>query len=324
MVPFVVWDIFFVLSSLCWHNFLMKFFTYITCLNFYISFALSQSYGVIGDAGHWNKNAKMVRDSIRSSGITKLILPGDNIYDTTLEYEEVWSHWIKKGLDPFVVALGNHYRSIDEELQFFGMPYKYFSISEQGIKFIVLDSETLTELDEQAVFLENELNSGEEIFRVIVFHHPPATISYRHGWKEREAFHLKMSPVFERSKDKINLIINGHDHLASLFSFNNIPVVVSGAVFESRPAPSFDYTREDGAIIKTQWANTEGFYWVRLDFDTKRERIWINFVQAEKDEVSCSILLFKNSILKKSNCLQLPAISEIPVFDQKQEQNRTL
>ena len=183
-----------------------------------------------------------------------IILPGDNIYDTSLQYTDVWGPWLSENLKPFVVGLGNHHRSIEEEIDFFNMPGKYYSVVEQSIRFIVLDSETLTDLDEQANFLEQELETSKETFNVIVYHHPSATVSYRHGWKEREAFHLKVKPIFDKYEEKINLIINGHDHIASLFTFGEIPVVVSGAVFETRPAPAFNYTREfDGLKVKTIW-----------------------------------------------------------------------
>ena len=265
----------------------------------------AQTYGIIGDAGHWNEYSKNVRDSILHSGVKKLILPGDNIYDTSLQYTDVWGPWLSENLKPFVVGLGNHHRSIEEEIEFFNMPGKYYSIIEQSIRFIVLDSETLSELDEQAIFLKRELEKSEETFNVVVFHHPPATVSYRHGWKEREAFHLKMKPIFDQFNEKISLIINGHDHIASLFTFGEIPVVVSGAVFETRPAPAFSYTRElDGVKVKTVWGNSEGFYWVRLDFDPKRKRIWVNFVRSDEEQVSCSILLLPKQILRRQNCFE--------------------
>ena len=268
------------------------------------SISYSHTYSVIGDAGVWNNFSRQVRDSIMSSNIKKLILPGDNIYITSQEYEEVWGPWLDNGLQFSVVALGNHHRSIEEEIEFFNMPGKYFSKVENNIRFIVLDSETLTELDKQASFLNEELQQSNEMFNVIVFHHPMATISYRHGWKEREAFHLKMKPIIEKHKRKINLIINGHDHLASLFTFNDIPVIVSGAVFESRPAPAFNYTREDGSEVVTKWTNDQGFYWVRLDFDESKNRLWVNFVRSDIDEVSCSILLIGHDLYRKTNCFK--------------------
>ena len=269
-----------------------------------INNSFASSYGVIGDAGHWNVNAQKVRDSILRSGIKKLILPGDNLYDTNLEYQDVWANWTNVGLKPHVVALGNHHKSIEAELAFFKMPKSYYSIVEENIRFIILDSETLTNLDEQFTFLKNELENSTETFNILVFHHPSATVSYRHGWKEREAFHLKILPLLLKYQNRIQLIINGHDHIASLFSFGMIPSLVSGAVFESIPAPVFEYERFDGISIKTRWANTEGFYWARLDFDSKNKRIWVNFVRSDLDEVSCSILLLPGSILRRSNCFK--------------------
>ena len=83
-------------------------------------------------------------------------------------------------------------------------------------------------------------------------------------------------------------------HLATMFLFDKIPVIVSGAIFESRPAPAFNYLLDENISIKTQWVNKEGFYWVRMDVDEQREAVWVNFIRADIDEVSCSILIYQN------------------------------
>ncbi len=263
-----------------------------------------ETYGVIGDAGYWNLHSKKVRDSILNSNVEELILPGDNLYDTSLNYSDVWDNWYSEGLKTSVVALGNHYRSIGEEIDYFDMPGRFFSITKGNVRFIVLDSETMLDIDRQALFLESELNSSKQTFNIVIFHHPPATISYRHGWKERMKFHVAMKPILFENSDRVDLIINGHDHLASLFTYGEIPVLVSGAVFESRPAPAFNYTREDGVAVKTLWTNNEGFFWIRLDFDALKRRIWLNFVRADQDKVSCSIMVSKSSILRRRNCFE--------------------
>ena len=284
------------------HTSHMKKLSLLNCLLFFSLTINAETFGVIGDAGYWNIHSKSVRDSMIKSDVKSLIMPGDNLYNTSLDYIDVWSPWLRKGFKFSVVSLGNHYSSIQEELDFFQMPNNYFYKDIGNVRFIILDSETLTKLDDQRNFLNEALASSDKNFNVVVYHHPMATISYRHGWKEREAFHLKISPVLKKWSAKINLIINGHDHIASLFTYDELPVLVSGAVFETRPAPAFSYQRDSGEFVHTSWVNSEGFYWIRLDFDVESNWIWINFVRTDKEEVSCSILLKDKNIYRKRNC----------------------
>ena len=58
-----------------------------------------------------------------------------------------------------------------------------------------------------------------------------------------------MRPVLKKWSSKINLIINGHDHIASLFTYDDLPVLVSGAVFESISAPAFSYQQDGGGYV---------------------------------------------------------------------------
>ena len=89
-------------------------------------FAKTLTFAVIGDAGLKNKHSEKIRLSIKKSKIKNLILPGDNLYDLSSTYEEVWNDWLEDGFDFSVVALGNHYLSFEEEMNFFNMPGEYF------------------------------------------------------------------------------------------------------------------------------------------------------------------------------------------------------
>ena len=182
------------------------------------------------------------------------------------------------------------------------MPGHYYVKDFGETRFIVLDSEKISLADEQGPWLRRVLEKSDKKFNFVVFHHPPATISYRHGWRERENFQLKIRNTLLKYQHKITAIINGHDHLATMFTYDQIPVIVSGAVFESRPAPAFNYNLDNKIPIKTQWVNDEGFYWVRLDVDEQREAVWVNFIRTDIHEVSCSILIYQNKTYRKKNC----------------------
>ena len=287
--------------------------TLLLAILFQVSFinAFAASYGVIGDAGHWNNNSKGVRDSMISYGVKDLVMPGDNIYDTSLDYDIVWGPWIEKGFKFSVVALGNHYLDIPMEMEFFNMPAKFFYKDFDDTRFIVLDSETMDVLGQQKSFLEDALSSSDKNFNIIVYHHPMASISYRHGWRERESFHLTMRPVLKKWSKKINLIINGHDHIASLFTYDELPVLVSGAVFESISAPAFSYQQEDGGYVLTRWVNNEGYYWVKLDTDISKDLIELTFVRSDVGQESCKVILRSHKVIRHQSCLENGSVGDV-------------
>lgn len=284
----------------------MKFFTSITVfllfLTIHPSFGEnSVSFAVIGDAGHPSVHTNVIKESIKSSGVKNLILPGDNIYDLSLSYDDVWGSWNEFNFS--VVALGNHHQSYEEEIEYFKIPNEYFSKVFKGIKFIVLNSDNKLNVDEQVSFLEKELkvSSGDQPL-FVVFHHPPATVSYRHSWQEREEFQNKIRPILMRFRHRIDGILVGHDHQASIFSYGDIPVIVSGAVFEYFPSRFVDQTI-NGIVASSIWRFDSGYFWVRLDVDKKNNWTWVNFIDAYKDKVVCSIKLSKQGpMIVRPNC----------------------
>ena len=266
-------------------------------------FAKVLTFAVIGDAGYKNRHSEKVRYSIKKSKIKKLILPGDNLYDLNFTYDEVWGDWLGDDFDFSVVALGNHYLSFEEEMNFFDMPGEYFKKKINGVNFIVLNSENRLNVEEQSNFLKDELDKiSEKEQTFIVFHHPPATISYRHGWEERKEFHEELRKTLTTNHHKIDAILVGHDHQASLFLYGKIPVIVSGAIFEYFPARRVN-TTINNLRVKTVWAFDSGYFWTRLDIDTKKKVTWINFIDAYKDKVMCSIRVSKKSrMIIRNNC----------------------
>jgi predicted phosphodiesterase len=253
----------------------------------------------MGDAGFWNRYAQEVRDSLIDSEVKQLILAGDNLYDTQSSYQTVWDHWTRKGFEFTVAALGNHHRSYQEEMQYFGMPAEYYSKVIGAIRFIVLNSDNQSNVQDQATFLEQELRNSRENFNFVIYHHPP--FSLRHTWEERKSFHLAIRPILHRFDHKITALIVGHDHVASLVSMGDIPVIVSGAVFESFNIPRIHYVME-GKEIQTKWSSHGGYYWTRLDINEMDEVVWINFVRSDIRKVDCSVRIFPRPLLMKKNC----------------------
>ncbi len=276
------------------------------CLN-----AHAASFGVLGDAGVSTNSTRTVRASILRSGVTDLILPGDNLYFIERDtYASVWDSWRDLGLEFSVVALGNHTISNALEMDYFDMPGEFYRRDVQGVRFLVLNSDNVRTAALQAGWLKKELEAGKghpNLF--VVMHHPPMTLSPRHTWQERQAFHLAVRPVLLSYQDDIRAVLVGHDHLATFVMLENLPVVVSGAGFESFPAPpvNADVT-PGGPRARTIWGHRAGNYWTRLDVNEKTGEVWFNFVHSAKG-VDCSIGLRRSSVAPgqvvtvRPNCL---------------------
>ncbi len=266
------------------------------------SSALESPFAIIADAGNKTPEIAKVKKSILNGKVSNLILPGDNLYNLKHTYQDVWGSWISKGFKFPVVALGNHYLSVSEELRFFNLKKSYYLKESKNGMFIILDSEQESLVDEQVDWLKEQLTKEFNKKIVLVFHHPPVTISYRHNWWEKKNFHNKILPIILKFKRKIDLILVGHDHITSLFTINNIPVVISGATMEIIGTDSKDYFDEKrGLAVKTHWHfNNHDPYWTRLDI--AKDHLWINFINAKTGNVECSVKIEDHVLFKRANC----------------------
>jgi len=257
-------------------------------------------FAVIGDAGKWNDYAKSVRDSIRDEGIRHLILPGDNLYEKKDTYAGVWDHWSQHDLMFSVVAIGNHHLSYAAETRFFGMPGEYYSRDIGRARFVVLNSDNVATAGEQARWLADELAEPWVGERFVVFHHPPVTVSDKHPWTEREAFHRAVLPVILSRRDAITALLVGHDHIASLHTVDGIPVIVSGAVMEMRDGERSDYDRDDGISVRTLWMYRRDPHWVRMD--VVEGEVSFEFIRATRNSVECRASIRGRELSLDSRC----------------------
>ncbi len=262
------------------------------------------SFALIGDAGLWNKRTALVEKSVRDMGVFNLILPGDNLYHGT--YEDAWNPWIQNGFHFQVVAIGNHTAGYQKEIKFFRMPSEaYTTWLAPGIAVIVLNSDNINSARQQAVFLEQELRtlSADSLF--VVYHHPSLTLSADHPWEERENFHDVIRPLLYKYRDRISAVINGHDHMSAAFSFNDLPVIISGAIKEFHPV-ELPSKRQQGTQVKMEWAFPNRATWARLKVHPHSSHSEIDFVLAESNLVLCTIQIKTGEwLFLEKNCNSL-------------------
>ncbi|HET6373221.1 MAG TPA: metallophosphoesterase [Candidatus Polarisedimenticolia bacterium] len=143
-----------------------------------------------------------------------VVLVGDNLYgaerpqDFKSKFEDPYKGLLDAGVK-FYAALGNH----DARAQRFYKPFNmdgklYYSMKapHENVRFFMLDS--TYPVPEQIDWLEKELSSSNEHWKIAVFHHPTYSSGGRHGsdLKLRET----LEPLF--IKYNVNVALTGHDH----------------------------------------------------------------------------------------------------------------
>jgi hypothetical protein len=204
-------------------------------------------FGIIGDAGSWNENTKTIRDSMTAlSTNRKLILPGDNLYGLSNTYKKAWKPWRENQFTFDVVAIGNHTEGYKEEVAYFEMPGQYYAKAYgDTVRFLVLNSDNTKNVPLQLNWLERELARASEPLIFLVYHHPTYTISEDHSWDEKEQFQLGIRQIIERHRKKITGLLLGHDHIASILHFRDLPAIVSGSTQNPRTEKPIDNIQQN-------------------------------------------------------------------------------
>jgi predicted phosphodiesterase len=266
---------------------------------------------VIGDAGRANSNTRTVMASLQRAGVTRLVLPGDNLYSGT--YSQVWDSWRTAGFTFDAVAIGNHHGGYAEEMRYFGMPSEYHSRVIGGARFLILNSDNDRSAAAQATWLDQELTAATESLVFLVFHHPSYSVSRFHRWEEKPNFQRAIRPVFWRHRSKITALLVGHDHLATLIRFDDLPVILSGAVQEVRRDSPVDNLQE-GVSVKTDWYFDDNPYWANLKIADDLSQATVDYVRARDDYRACTAILRTGREAElQPNCrVEAPAITPEP------------
>jgi hypothetical protein len=261
------------------------------CASWFFSYsplwAKEFNVAVLGDAGVAKPVTATLQAQLKGFGVQRVALLGDQLYDPKSSYQEVWGSWLRDGFAFPWVAIGNHRKSVAEEVRFFGIPHDYYTgVDEAQARWIVLnsDDQELRPAEEQAQFLDRTLKAAAEPYVFVIFHHPPLTISARHQWKERERFHQAVRPILKSHAERVSAIFVGHDHISGAYFFEGVPLFVVGATWETFAPISVDL-QEEGVHLRSHWlydGATPSYLMLNIDsrtgtwkatfMDLKRER----------------------------------------------------
>ena len=170
-------------------------------------------------------------------------LVGDNLYgsqrpqDFKTKFEVPYKPLLDAGVK-FYASLGNHDGREQRYYKLFNMGGKlYYSYKapKQDVRFIALETTYL--VPEQIKWLEEELKSAREEWKIVYFHHPLYSSGGTHGsdLKLRET----LEPLFV--KYGVSVVFSGHDHIYErMRPQNGIQYFVTGSGGKLRPG---DYRR---------------------------------------------------------------------------------
>jgi Calcineurin-like phosphoesterase len=177
----------------------------------------SLKFAVLGDFGNGDREQYQVADQmakLRARFPYELVITvGDNIYgserpqDMKKKFEDPYKPLLDAGVK-FYASLGNHDAREQSRYAPFNMngkTYYTFKAPKQDVRFFALESDYPK--PEQIAWLQKELDSAGERWKIPYFHHPLYS-SGMHG------SHVELRKVLEPLfiKYGITVVFTGHDH----------------------------------------------------------------------------------------------------------------
>ena len=165
-----------------------------------------------------------------------VIMLGDNLYgsqnpkDFKKKFEDPYKPVLDAGVK-FYAALGNH----DNQENRFYKPWnmngeRYYSYKKNNVRFFVLDTDYLD--SKQRDWIERELKTSTDEWKIVYFHHPLYSSGGRHG--SEPDLRIILEPLFV--KYGVNVVFSGHDHVYERIKpQNGIYYFVEGSSGQLRP-----------------------------------------------------------------------------------------
>jgi 3',5'-cyclic AMP phosphodiesterase CpdA len=144
-----------------------------------------------------------------------VVLAGDNIYgserpqDFANKFEVPYKPLLDAGVK-FYASLGNHDAREQRFYKLFNMDGKLhysFRAPKQDVRFFMLESSYMD--PDQVKWIENELKTSTETWKIAVFHHPLYSSGATHG--SSLSLRATLEPLFV--KYGVSVVLTGHDHI---------------------------------------------------------------------------------------------------------------
>ena len=209
-------------------------------------------FAVLGDMGTASKTQYRVARTIgcysQINPFSLVLLVGDNIYEHgeiekieatfELPYQSLLEQKVK-----FQAVLGNHDIETNngaDQLAYplFNMQGRYYSFERKNVRFLALDTNPEAPWQEQLAWLERELASTKQPWKIVFGHHQIYS-SGKYGINTELV--NKLTPIF--SQYGVQLYINGHEHYYERTrSIEGTTYLTSGAGAKLRSVVKSDWT----------------------------------------------------------------------------------
>ena len=176
----------------------------------------SLKFGVIGDSGSGDRKQYDVANQMArfhaKFPFDQVIMLGDNIYggqsaqDLVQKFSQPYKALLDAGVK-FYASLGNHDDPLNRRYPLWNMGGElYYTYATKNVRFFALDSNKIDQ--KELAWLENELKSSREDWKICFFHHP----LYSDGGTHGSAIDVRVvfEPLFVTYG--VNVVFAGHDH----------------------------------------------------------------------------------------------------------------
>jgi 3',5'-cyclic AMP phosphodiesterase CpdA len=213
---------------------------------------------VIGDTGTGGREqyevATRLAEARSSFPFETVLMLGDNMYggEGPRDFEKKFERPYKPLLDAgvkFYAALGNHDNREQRFYKLFNMNgelYYTFKAPEQNVRFFVLESSYMDR--KQLDWLEHQLQSSTDDWKIVYMHHPLYSSGEKHG--SSASLREVLEPLF--IKYNVSVVFAGHEHF-----YERI-----------RPQNGVTYFTEGGSAKLRRGNLTEGSPLTAKGFDT--------------------------------------------------------
>jgi predicted phosphodiesterase len=176
----------------------------------------SVRFAVIGDSGTGGSAQYDIAERLNGSHTAFpfefVLMLGDNIYgserpqDFVKKFEQPYKTLLDLKIS-FYASLGNH----DDPNQRFYKPFnmngeRFYTFEKDGVRFFALDSNYMDQTQQE--WIEKELSSSKNTWKIAYFHHPLYSSGARHG--SEVDLRAVLEPLF--LKHGVSVVFSGHEH----------------------------------------------------------------------------------------------------------------
>lgn len=179
----------------------------------------SMKIAVIGDMGTGDKGQYDVAAQLAAARnvfpFDTVLMLGDNLYggespsDFDRKFERPYKPLLDNGVK-FYATLGNHDdRELQRKYKYFNMGGEYyytFKLPRQGVRVFALESSYMD--SKQIQWLERELSTSTDPWKIVIMHHPLYSTGKTHG--PSLSLRQVLEPLFV--KYGVSVVFAGHEH----------------------------------------------------------------------------------------------------------------